>query len=70
MRAVCESVFREHCKIKAIRKRTVEAMKKMGEMYSEAGRKAEGGNRAPTLDDLQNVATKHQESRVREEEED
>jgi len=60
VRTVCESIFRDIKTKKDERKKAAEALRKLGEIYNAAGRKASSGGKGapPTLDDIQNVATK------------
>jgi len=68
VRAVCETVFKEFKTKKDEKKKAAEALRKLGEMYHAAGKKAAGGGKGapPTLDDLQNVATSKRAEEINE----
>jgi len=53
VRKVCEGVFKEYGKNKSDRKKLSEALKKVGELFYNAGKKAGGGNKnIPDIESL------------------
>eukprot|EP01089_Gocevia_fonbrunei_P009453 TRINITY_DN2175_c0_g1_i1.p1 TRINITY_DN2175_c0_g1~~TRINITY_DN2175_c0_g1_i1.p1 ORF type:complete len:504 (-),score=151.18 TRINITY_DN2175_c0_g1_i1:13-1524(-) len=61
VRNACETMFKEYGKKKDDKKKLVEALKKLGEMYSVAGKKKGTKGGVPSFDDFAGIATKHAE---------